>query len=196
MITEIKSENLAAVESIPYKAKSSSYISNLIDSLKSGNEKALQALMKLYKKKIYSYLYLLLKDRETAEELAQDTFVKAYFKANTLKTNNIRPWLYKIATNLARTEWRKNKISKHHSLPDSYRELFTFEPDYEAELLTSELINSLEDKYRIPFLLKNMDNFSYEDIAIILKKPLGTVKSLVFRAKSKLKTIYRNETGK
>ena len=194
MITDIKVQNANLGGTIPRKSKTTEDISSLIEGLKLQNEKALQTLMRIYKKQIYNYLYLLLKDRETAEELAQDTFVKAYFKAYTLKTNNIRPWLYKIATNLARTEWRKNKIKKHLPLPESYKELFSFEPKYEEELFASELINTLEQKYRIPFLLKNMGNFSYEDIALILKKPLGTVKSLVFRAKNQLKNTYYHES--
>jgi len=166
----------------------------LIEGLKNRDENALQQLMHLYKNKIFNYLYLLLKDRETAEELTQDTFVKAYFKAHTLKTHNINPWLYKIATNLARSQWRKNRIKTFVPLPDSHREVFSFFPRFEEELVTRETIDRIPEKYRIPFILKTLRDFSYEDISQILNKPVGTVKSLVFRAKAKIRKEYEIPT--
>ena len=60
---------------------------DLINSLKRQEEAALKEVMSLYKKQIYNYLNLMLGNRELAEELTQDTFVKVYFKAKTLKTD-------------------------------------------------------------------------------------------------------------
>ena len=61
---------------------------DLIAKLKDGDEAAFKEVMAMYKKPIYNYLNLLLGNRQQAEELTQDTFVKVYFKARTLKTDN------------------------------------------------------------------------------------------------------------
>ena len=61
---------------------------DLIAKLKDGNEAAFKEVMAMYKKPIYNYLNMLLGNRQSAEELTQDTFVKVYFKARTLKTDN------------------------------------------------------------------------------------------------------------
>jgi RNA polymerase sigma-70 factor (ECF subfamily) len=88
-------------------------MNDLIKLLKAGDEAALKELMSMYKKPIYNYLNMLLGNRQLAEELTQDTFVRVYFKAHTLKTDHpqaCKAWIYTIATNLARSEFRKNKF--------------------------------------------------------------------------------------
>ena len=88
---------------------------DLIKQLKAGNEAALKEVMTMYKKPIYNYLNMLLGNRQLAEELTQDTFVKVYFKAHMLKTDHLlacKAWIYTIATNLARSEFRKKRLKK------------------------------------------------------------------------------------
>ncbi len=163
---------------------------DLIAKLKDGNEAAFKEVMAMYKKPIFHYLSLLLGDRQAAEELTQDTFVKVYFKAHTLKCDNIqaaRAWIYTIATNLARSEFRKQRIRRVFSLSDLSEGQASYRPDVEGKLLAEQLLAMVPEKWRVPLVMKEMDNFSFEEIARALNKPIGTVKSMVFRGKDHLK---------
>jgi RNA polymerase sigma-70 factor (ECF subfamily) len=159
---------------------------DLIKLLKTGNEAALKEVMTMYKKPIYNYLNLLLGNRQLAEELTQDTFVKVYFKAHTLKTDHpqaCKAWIYTIATNLARSEFRKKQLKKILSLANANARQISHDPDFEGQMILEQLV------------MKEMDNFSFAEIAQILNKPIGTVKSLVFRGKEYMKKQYHDPQG-
>lgn len=165
-------------------------MNDLIAKLKKGDEAAFKEVMAVYKKPIFNYLSLLLGDRQLAEELTQDTFVKVYFKAHTLKTDNAqaaKAWIYCIATNLARSEFRKKRIRQLFSLSDLNERQASYTPDIEEKLLAEQLLSLVPEKWRVPLIMKEMDNFSFEEIALMLNKPIGTVKSMVFRGKDHLK---------
>jgi RNA polymerase sigma-70 factor (ECF subfamily) len=162
-------------------------MNDLIAKLKAGNEAAFKEVMAMYKKPIFNYLSLLLGDRQIAEELTQDTFVKVYFKAHTLKTDHpqaCKAWIYTIATNLARSEFRKNRLKKIFSLSELNDRQVSYTPHFEGKLLFEQLL-----------IMKEIDNFSFEEISCMLNKPIGTVKSLVFRGKENLKKQYLDPQG-
>ncbi len=171
---------------------------DLIKRLKSRNEAALEEVMTMYKKPIYNYLNLLLGNRQLAEELTQDTFVKVYFKAHTLKTDHpqaFKAWIYKIATNLARSEFRKKRLKKILSLSDIQARHISHDPDFEGRVIFEQMLTHIPEKWRAPLVMKEMDNFSFAEIAQILNKPVGTVKSLVFRGKEHMKKNYHDPQG-
>ena len=172
-------------------------MNDLIKLLKAGNEAALKELMAMYKKPIHNYLNLLLGNRQLAEELTQDTFVKVYFKAHTLKTDHpqaCKAWIYTIATNLARSEFRKKRLKKILSLANVNSRQISHDPDLEGKMIFEQLVTHIPEKWRVP-LVKEMDNFSFAEIAQILNKPVGTVKSMVFRGKEYLKKQYLDPQG-
>ena len=173
-------------------------MNDLITLLKAGNESALEEVMAMYKKPIYNYLNMLLGNRQLAEELTQDTFVKVYFKAHTLKTDHpqaCKAWIYTIATNLARSEFRKKKLKKILSLANVNTRQISHDPDLEGQLILAQLVDHIPEKWRVPLVMKEMDNFSFAEIAQILDKPIGTVKSMVFRGKEYLKKQYHDPEG-
>jgi len=160
---------------------------DLIKRLKKKDETALKQVMAMYKNNIYYYLYLLLGDREMAEEVTQDTFVKVYFKAGSLRTDNLKSWIYKIATNTARTQFRKAKIKNTFSLSDVSQSNLLYDPALEKKVELEQVLSALPEKYRIALVMKDIDNFSFEEMAKILKKPIGTVKALVFRGRQRMR---------
>jgi RNA polymerase sigma-70 factor, ECF subfamily len=171
---------------------------DLIERLKTGNEDALKEVMALYKKPIFNYLNLLVGNRQLAEELTQDTFVKVYFKAHTLKSDHpqaCKAWIYTIATNLARSEFRKKRLKKILSLADVNALRVSHDPDFEGHMIFEQLITHIPEKWRAAVVMKEMDNFSFAEIAQIMNKPVGTVKSLVFRGKEYLKKQYHDPQG-
>lgn len=173
-------------------------MNDLIAKLKDGNEAAFKEVMAMYKKPIYNYLSMLLGDRQLAEELTQDTFVKVYFKAHTLKTDHpqtCKSWIYSIATNLARSEFRKKRLKKIFSLSELNERQVSYTPHLEGKLLFEQLLALVPEKWRVPLIMKEINNFSFEEISLILNKPIGTVKSLVFRGKANLKKQYLDPQG-
>jgi RNA polymerase sigma-70 factor (ECF subfamily) len=165
-------------------------MNDLIAKLKEGNEAAFKEVMAMYKKPIFNYLGVLLGNRQLAEELTQDTFVRVYFKAHTLKTDHpqaCKAWIYSIATNLARSEFRKKKLKKIFSLSELTESQVSYHANVEGKLLAEQMLALVPEKWRVPLVMKEMDNFSFEEIARVLNKPIGTVKSLVFRGKDHLK---------
>ncbi|MCU0275839.1 MAG: RNA polymerase sigma factor [Acidobacteria bacterium] len=171
---------------------------DLIAKLKAGDEAAFKEVMAMYKKPIFNYLSLLLGNRQSAEELTQDTFVRVYFKARTLKSDHpqaAKAWIYSIATNLARSEFRKKRIRHMFSLTDLNERQAAYHPDIEAKFQAEQLLALVPEKWRVPLVMKELDNFSFEEIAHMLNKPIGTVKSLVFRGKDHLKKHCLNVQG-
>jgi RNA polymerase sigma-70 factor (ECF subfamily) len=165
----------------------------LIERLKKKDEAALKEVMTMFKHQVFNYLNLMLGNSELAEELTQDTFVKVYFKAGSMKTEYLKAWIFKIATNLARSEFRKRKIKKLLSLSDVNEVHYSYEPNMENSIALDQMLSALPEKYRIPVIMKDIDEFSFEEMAAILKKPVGTVKSLVFRGHQQMKNQYGHQ---
>ncbi len=170
-------------------------MNELIEKLKVKDEWALKEVMKMYKGQIFNYLLLMLGNREQAEELTQDTFVRVYFKAGSLRTENLKAWIYKIATNLALSEFRKKRIKNLFSLGDVNEINYSYDQKLGENIIIEEALSHLPEKYKVPLIMKEVDNFSFEEMSDILQKPVGTLKSLVFRGKEKMRRKLEVQLG-
>lgn len=132
---------------------------------------------------------------EEAEDVVQEAFVAAYHRRSTYRESEaFRPWLYRIAINRCVDRLRvKSRKPPAASLDDAPEEpATTGEPlpsllaaEREAEL--QRAVEGLPPKYRAVFLLRHLDDLSYEDIARATELPLGTVKTHLFRARAQLR---------
>ena len=165
---------------------------DLIREFKSGDEKAFIKIMNMYKEEVFRYMYLLSGNREIAEELTQETFVKVYFKAKTLKSENLKGWIFAIARNIARKEYNKRKLKKIFPLSD-FKNLkkASFDEISSDKILINELLKEIPEKYKTPLLMKEIEGLTIENISKILRKPIGTIKSYIFRGKALLKDRYK-----
>jgi RNA polymerase sigma-70 factor (ECF subfamily) len=175
--------------------------SRLIEEALRGDNRAYQRLMDKYHDAIYNFIYRMIHDREQVEDLTQEAFIKAFA---SLKSFNeefaFSTWLYKIATNNSIDHIRKKKLQMYSiDKPiESKDSDFAFElPDETADAdkhlisgqraqLVREAINQLPDKYRQVIMLRHAEERSYEEIAKMLKLPIGTVKAHIFRARELL----------
>ena len=165
----------------------------LIRRVQQGDEWAFGQIMALYKDKIVNYLYQFTGDYQKAVELAQETFIRVYFKAN--KYRPIAPlssWIYTIASNLAKTECRRSRKMATVSLediPNSYSSGTYYEDPADPGLVRNlrEALDALHPRYRVPVVLKDMEGFSQEEIAKIIKRPVGTVKARISRGREQLR---------
>ncbi len=170
----------------------------LMERVKKGDEAAFCELMTEYKDRIVNFLYQVTGDYQVAVDLAQETFIRVYFKAR--KYRPIAPvsaWIYSIAANLARTE--KKRINRRATV--SLEEITN---DYSSGSYTvdhndpglmqnvRQALKKLHPRYRIPVILKDVEGFSQEEIAKLLKLPVGTVKARISRGREYLR-LYLEE---
>ena len=174
----------------------------LMKMFQEGDEHAYKQLVVKYKDRILNYIINFVGDYPSAQDLAQDTFLKVYIKKNSYKEiAKFSTWLYTIAGNLAKTELRKIKRRKTYSVSALSRDDKEFvlkvpekdsidETDQygQSEFMQSALLE-LEDDFRNIIILREIQGTSYEVISKILKLPLGTVKSRINRGKLKLRDI-------
>lgn len=180
---------------------------SLLERLKSGDDIAFGELVKDNWGKIYNRANSLLDNHQDAEEVAQDTFLRARNNISSFRGEcSISTWLYHIATNLARNKhwywWRRKrshsvsldaKVSEDSELTFSDMiscdELSPAETAASSEFIAHlpEAINSLPSKYSEVLKLRNELDLSYEDIADKLDISVGTVKSRLSRAREFLR---------
>jgi RNA polymerase sigma-70 factor (ECF subfamily) len=174
--------------------------SQLIREIKDGNVELYAVLMSRYQKKILSFIHHLLRSAKLellAEDLCSETFYKAYRSLHSFREvdASFSTWLYTIARNTVLSELRKQR-SHHVSLDDAvYIPAAPTETSPEQSLLRSEkvakvreAINSLPEKQRSALILREYDGLDYQEIAGILGQTVSAVKSLLFRARSSVKS--------
>jgi len=173
----------------------------LISRIREGDEAAFARIMEIYKDKIVNYLYQFTGDYQRAVELSQETFLRVYFKADRYKPiAPLSSWIYAIAGNLARTEIKRRRRMATVSLEDLPNRLDagTYSedpPDPGLIRNLREALIALHPRYRVPVILKDMEGFSQEEIARIIKRPVGTVKARISRGREYLKKMLEEAAG-
>ncbi len=157
------------------------------------NNESRRALFEAYNRRTFAIAYNILHNRENAEDITQDAFIKAFQNLHQLKDKTkFGAWLAVIATNLARNHLkREKKVIYTDELPEIRDQSEIM--DTEAEALHSlELarvrtaVRALSPDHYQVIVLQFFDNLKIEEIADLLKVNPGTVKSRLFRAKQKL----------
>jgi len=171
-----------------------------------GREPAFRELIRRYERPVFSLIYRMVRDRELAEDLAQDTFIKVLNHIDRYRPEfKLSSWLFKIANNVAIDHLRRRQLdtismdgSPHASTADAI-ESTSFEvalpqesalEEMEAKELGSAIeqaIARLRPEYRSCILLRHVEGRSYEEIATTLDLPLGTVKTYIHRARHELR---------
>ena len=165
----------------------------LIARVQQGDEEAFARIMGLYKDRIVNYLYQFTGDYQRAVDLSQETFLRVYFKADKYKPiAPLSSWIYAIASNLAKTEVKKRRkmaTVSMEDLPNNFEAgVFSKDPvDPGLVRNLREALDALDPRYRVPVVLKDMEGFSQEEIARIIKRPVGTVKARISRGREYLK---------
>tara|TARA_Y100001960_G_C14589091_1_gene784730 strand:+ start:220 stop:789 length:570 start_codon:yes stop_codon:yes gene_type:complete len=172
---------------------------DLIEEFKNDNISSYNQLVYRYKDRLFNYIYQFVHDRDLAEDLLQDTFLKLYtHKHSYKKIAKFSTWIYTIAGNFAKTELRKTKRRKTYSNSElAFKETELIVPDIsnepDKEILNSSLKADLRDclselplDFKTIIILRDIQELSYDEISIIVELPLGTVKSRINRARLKL----------
>jgi len=166
------------------------------------DQKAYEELIKKYKGSVYNLVYRMIENRQEAEDIVQETFIKAF---NALATFNeefaFSTWLFKIATNNCIDTLRKRKLQTYsldtpvqtkdgevsRDFADEHYSPEQSTISSESTTIILDTIAALPEKYRTVINMRHKEERSYEEISAFLKIPIGTVKARIFRARELLK---------
>lgn len=171
-----------------------------------GRDAAFRELLRRYERPVFSLVFRMVRDRDTAEDLAQESFIKVLNNIDRYRPEfKFSSWLFKIANNVAIDHLRKRTVDTV-SLEGSRYATTTAEAESTAipvaskdqsaleELESKELggaiekaVAALRPEYRACILLRHVEDRSYEEIAATLDLPLGTVKTYIHRARHELR---------
>ena len=203
---------MATHPSLPAGARISALdLANLPDAdvvalAQAGRETAFRELIRRYERPVFSLIFRMVRDRELAEDLAQDTFIKVLNHIDRYRPEfKLSSWLFKIANNVAIDHLRRRQLDtismdgSPHAASAEAIESTSFEialpqesplAEMEARELGSAIeraISQLRPEYRSCILLRHVEGRSYEEIASTLDLPLGTVKTYIHRARHELR---------
>ena len=178
---------------------------NLMLRVGRGEKGAFDEIVRRYASKMVNLAYRITGDRDLAEDIGQETFLRAYRSAARYREiSKFSTWLHTIAINLCRNELRRRKF-RMYSLEgmaekdeeskirvDIADEKST--PDREVERrelgrMIKKAVATLPEKFKTPLVLRDMQGLSYEEIGEILGLPEGTVKSRINRARLRVKEL-------
>ena len=169
---------------------------DLIRNILAGSSEAFEQLISPYSDRLFNTLAHILRNAEAAEDVLQDALLQAFVKLNTYQGKSaFYTWLYRVAVN----RWKDWRISMSRRREDIIEEMFDRTPGpfrteasleaKEAEEILSRALQELPDLWRQVIVLREIDDLSYDEVASVLSCSTGTVKSRLFRARSRLKDI-------
>jgi RNA polymerase sigma-70 factor (ECF subfamily) len=173
---------------------------------RAGREAAYRELIRRYERPIFALLFRMVRDRELAEDLSQETFVKALNAIESYRPEfKFSSWIFKIANNAAIDHLRRRELdtlsldgSPHAETPEAMQATaLQIGARQESPLDAVEAkelggaievaIGRLRPEYRSCILLRHVEGRAYEEIAEMLDLPLGTVKTYIHRARNELR---------
>lgn len=179
---------------------------DLVALAQQGREAAYREILRRYERPVFSLIFRMVRDREIAEDLAQDSFIKVLNHIDRYRPEfKLSSWLFKIANNVAIDHLRKRHVDtismdgSPHARTAAEIEATSIEIAAKQETALEELENrelgsaieraiaQLRPEYKACIMLRHVEGRSYEEIATTLDLPLGTVKTYIHRARHQLR---------
>jgi RNA polymerase sigma-70 factor, ECF subfamily len=177
----------------------------LVEIIRKKDQERYSEIVDRYQTKLFVYIYRLIGNKEEAEDLLQDVFVKAYKNLNSYDTSRkFSSWIYRIAHNEAVNFIKRKSLKRFISfdaITSTKDKLDTSSEEEGADKAwlrkevskeVSDAMKKLPFKYNQVLTLRYYSDQSYEEIAEILGKPVNTVGTLINRAKKKLSEELKN----
>ena len=165
-------------------------------------DKGLRALMDAYQSRLYWHIRRIVVDGELAQDVLQDTLIKAYQNFHQFKSDSqLYTWLYRIATNEALQQLNKLKKMQRTDEDAEYylQNLVADNADDDAEeiqILLQKAIQSLPEKQKLVFTMRYYDDLPYEEISNIVDMSVGTLKTNYHYAKQKVEDYVKENYKK
>lgn len=166
--------------------------SELIKLVLQDNQQAFAHIIDKYKVKLYSYLYRMIGDKETAQDLAQEVFTKVYYHLHKFELDsNFSAWLFRIAHNACMDELaRKRKQPSFAKAEIEQQDDLTPERlvlKRERQDILQAHMKTLPEEYQVVLLLRHTQELSYQEISEILGVSVNIVQVRLHRARKKLR---------
>lgn len=172
----------------------------LVERYLGGDHAAFDELMRAHQERVFGVCLRMLRDRETALDAAQETFITVFRKADRFSGRSaFSTWLYRVAVNTCYDVLRKQQRHRTEPLPETtdpsdQRAIDPFDsaeirPDVEAALM------SLPEEFRAAVILSDLEGLSLQMVSDALEVPVGTVKSRIFRGRKLLAERLGNLAG-
>lgn len=159
----------------------------LVERCLAGRREAFEEIVKRHQHQVYMVAYGITRDREEALDLAQETFLQAYRKLNLFDSQyGFRTWLLTICANLGKNVLRKRFRAYRTEKAHWEVQEQLFHDTGQARMEMEEALACIPQMFRVPLLLKHMEGFSYEEIALILKIGVSAAKMRVKRGRDHL----------
>jgi RNA polymerase sigma-70 factor, ECF subfamily len=178
----------------------------LINACLDGDTAAFGVLVQRYQGRLYNTVYRLTENAEDAQDVVQDAFLHAYQSLDSFKGDSLFfTWLYRIAVNTAISLKRKRRVvlsidsarngeSGHEPVDPSEvtRPGHSVERE-EQERRVRRALNALSPEHRVVLVMKDMEGQKYEDMAELLRVPIGTIRSRLHRARLELRELLERD---
>lgn len=182
----------------------------LVQKSKNGDRASFEELVRRYSKYVYTTAFFILRDAQEAEDASQEVFVKIYLSIKDFRgICSFKTWVRTLTVNTCIDKLRiKSKtLNKKLSLEemDSFDQisLSDFNHSLESRFFDREMVKeilkiivSLDESYRIPLILRDLQDYSYKEIAELTGKPIGTVKTNIHRARKIIKEKLKDSRYK
>jgi len=180
----------------------------LVAKSKNGDKAAFEELVRKYSKYVYTTAFFMVRDTHEAEDISQEVFVKVYLSIGGFRgLSSFKTWLRKLTVNTCidklrlRMKTADKKVSLDSMIEDGTEILlYEFNQNVEKFFQDKETVKeilkimvNLDESYRIPLILRDLQDYSYIEIAEILKKPVGTIKTNIHRARKIIKDILTDK---
>ncbi|GGW41862.1 RNA polymerase sigma factor [Arenibacter certesii] len=170
----------------------------LILDLNKGNEQAFRKLFDTYGNDIYTYSLSLLKSPDSAKEIVQDVFLKVWLKRKTINPDqSFKSWVFTIARNLSFNVLQKSVNDKKlkqeifYQRQEAYSHIDRGFQEAEFELLRLKAIDTLPPKRRLIFKMSREEDKSYQEISVVLKISVSTVKNQMSKSLGTVRTFLQ-----
>ncbi len=179
----------------------------VIHSAQEGNLDSFNCLVLTYQDSVYNQAYRMMGEPDAAADAAQEAFISAYRNLHSYRGGSFRAWLMRIVTNACYDELRRRKrrpttslepmddageeIESPHWMADPAETPEEQVERVELGSLIQHCLDDLPEEFRTILVLVDMQGYDYDEAAQAIRKPLGTVKSRLARARSKLRDCMR-----
>ena len=168
---------------------------SLIKRFIEGDESTFRTLVYRHKEKVRNIIYMTMNYNDSVDDIAQEVFITVYKNLKYFRfESQFTTWLYRITINKCRDHLRKMKIRniftpvKDNDEAHGYSQI---NENMDIPGIVQKAISKLPEKLRVPLLLKDIEGFSYQEIAETVQCEIGTVKSRIFRARESLRNILK-----
>lgn len=182
----------------------------LVQRFKGGDRASFEELVRRYSKYVYTTAFFILRDAQEAEDASQEVFVKTYLSIKDFRgVCSFKTWVRTLTVNtcIDKLRIRSKTSDKKISLDeiDSFDQIsianFNHSPesgffDRETVKEVLKIIVSLDENYRVPLILRDLQDYSYKEISELTGKPIGTIKTNIHRARKIIKEKLRDSRHK